>query len=568
MRKIYLAACLIYFWLFNSIILVSISLLLGIQLSEIHFYISIVITLIFYDKFVGEKIVYWDYIYIIFGAAIITLFFVEFASHLYIDVWDSNSYHKQAVGLLCYGWNPVYQSSWDFEAVAHTTQLFSPSLSWAEVYPKATWYFAAMLYKITGNIESGKIYTMISMLLLLAVSLDYFQEKKCSRIKCVLLSIFIAFNPIALSQFRSYYLDGFAGNLLIIIMLEMIIIEDEDYKKGKELNWQLLAISIIMACALKTSITMFNVIICGTYFTYKLVKNILSKTSILQNVSLFLFFFVSGLTGVVIVGFSPYITNICRYQNFSYKADELMEYLFPFRAGLVDCKSNFQAFFVSIFSKMDSGQYTTIKETIKIPFSIHPNELIHYSLADTIKGGMGIWFSGLFIIVVIVMICYLMACVKKKVIIKNIFALLIALVVFIAASITPLTYWHRYVGFMYIIPIVAVICLVGERTKKNQFLLCVILFIAYVNIAPWFAYTIKDIQKSVITESHLVGMKNKSKDGVQYEIALASDEFVGILYNLQDWNINYIYYDKLGNNSQQDITYTYYMYYRESEKKE
>ena len=163
MKRLYFAACLIYFWLFNSITLISISLLLGITISNVHFWVSIFITIILFSRFIREELTYKDFISIILLGVLITLFFIGFASHLYTDVWDSNSYHKQAVGLLYYGWNPVYQSSWDFETVAHTTQLYSPSLTWSEVYPKATWYFSAVLYKITGNIESGKIFTMISM---------------------------------------------------------------------------------------------------------------------------------------------------------------------------------------------------------------------------------------------------------------------------------------------------------------------------------------------------------------------------------------------------------------------
>ena len=275
--------------------------------------------------------------------------------------------------------------------------------------------------------------------------------------------------------------------------------------------------------------------------------------------------FFAGLIGVVIIGFSPYITNIARYHNFSYKSEELMEYLFPFKAGLVDCESNFQAFFVSIFSKMDSREYTTIKETVKIPFSIHPNEIAHYSLADTIKGGMGIWFSGLLILSLIIIFRYLLFCRRKRKSIENRFALLLIAVIFIAVSITPLTYWHRYIGFIYIIPIVAVLSLlIHGQFKKNDFILFLTIFTAYVNIAPWFLYTVKDIQKSVVTEAQLMGMSNRSKDGMKYEVALASDEFVGILYNLKDWNIDYIYLDKLDNDSQRDIMYTYYMYYREA----
>lgn len=565
MKRLYFVACLIYFWLFNSITLISISLLLGITISNVHFWVTIFITIIFFSRFIREELTYKDFISTVLLSVLITLFFIGFASHLYTDVWDSNSYHKQAVGLLYYGWNPVYQSSWDFETVAHTTQLYSPSLTWSEVYPKATWYFSAMLYKITGNIESGKIYTMISMLMLFALGFDYLFEKGYGKLRSAIVAIFIAFNPIPLSQFRSFYLDGFACNILLIIMLEMIIIEDRCYKKDKKINWYLLILSIALGCALKTSIVMFNIIICATYFIYKLITNIVSKKPLLNSLLIGLPLFLAGLIGVVIIGFSPYITNIARFHNFSYKSDELMEYLFPFKAGLVDCESNFQAFFVSIFSKMDSREYTTIKETVKIPFSIHPNEIAHYSLADTIKGGMGIWFSGLLILSLIIIFRYLLFCRRKRKSIENRFALLLIAVIFIAVSITPLTYWHRYIGFIYIIPIVAVLSLlIHGQFKKNDFMLFLTMFIAYVNIAPWFLYTVKDIQKSVVTEAQLVGMSNRSKDGMKYEVALASDEFVGILYNLNDWNIDYIYLDELDNNSQQDITYTYYMYYREA----
>ncbi len=565
MKRLYFAACLIYFWLFNSITLISISLLLGITISNVHFWVSIFITIILFSRFIREELTYKDFISIILLGVLITLFFIGFASHLYTDVWDSNSYHKQAVGLLYYGWNPVYQSSWDFETVAHTTQLYSPSLTWSEVYPKATWYFSAMLYKITGNIESGKIFTMISMLMLFVLGFDYLFEKGYGKIRSAVVAVFIAFNPIPLSQFRSFYLDGFACNILLIIMLEMIIIEDRCYKKDKKNNWYLLVLSVAIGCALKTSIVMFNIIICATYFIYNLITNIVLKKPLLNSLLIGLPLFFAGLIGVVIIGFSPYITNIARYHNFSYKSDELMEYLFPFKAGLVDCESNFQAFFVSIFSKMDSREYTTIKETVKIPFSIHPNEIAHYSLADTIKGGMGIWFSGLLILSLIIIFRYLLFCRRKRKSIENRFALLLIAVIFIAVSITPLTYWHRYIGFIYIIPIVAVLSLlIHGQFKKNDFILFLTIFTAYVNIAPWFLYTVKDIQKSVVTEAQLMGMSNRSKDGMKYEVALASDEFVGILYNLKDWNIDYIYLDKLDNDSQRDIMYTYYMYYREA----
>ena len=61
--------------------------------------------------------------------------------------WDGAAYHKTAVGFLKEGWNPIYQSLQSYKEETGIIKWDCPNpVLWAEVYPKATWYFAASVY--------------------------------------------------------------------------------------------------------------------------------------------------------------------------------------------------------------------------------------------------------------------------------------------------------------------------------------------------------------------------------------------------------------------------------------
>lgn len=480
----------------------------------------------------------------ILAAAVIVAVLVFFSIHLFMNAWDSNAYHKQAIGLLKNGWNPIYQSSLDFERSAETIRLYSEGpLTWAEVYPKAAWYFGAVLYKITGNIESGKAYTLISMFILLGVSIDYLSYRTRLGWKSIAASVLIACNPISMAQFRCFYLDGFACNILMILMITLFAVEDDRYLGDKRKKWLMIIMSVIIGCNLKTSILMFNVIICAIYIIYKFLKVMfiegekaeLWKRTGKSLVTLFL----AGVVGVLIVGTTPYITNVLRYGNLFYKTDGLLENNLAGKP-----QGSAESFLISLFGKM--GNTSTADYAIKIPFTVYKDELGYYEIADTRMSGMGVWFSGILCLSLLVI---LVISVRKRVKYKTYFPLYMCIGIFICTMLTPLTFQQRYVGFLYIIPVTAVSMLIDdgkEKGKRGRTATVLILFlICLFNIFPWCKETVKSIRNASVIKAELIIMQDASKEGTIYDVCLINQEFVGLLYNLQDYNINYNYVQEL-----------------------
>ena len=53
--------------------------------------------------------------------------------------WDSNTYHKSAVGFFKNGWNPLRESAEDFSIRYFSDENVCASAIWIDHYPKATW---------------------------------------------------------------------------------------------------------------------------------------------------------------------------------------------------------------------------------------------------------------------------------------------------------------------------------------------------------------------------------------------------------------------------------------------
>lgn len=550
--KLYDISFLIMTWIFFLILSVAILFMFNIPVNEFHFVISVILA-IYVNSLFGHGVNNkrnFSILCIITGMIVWVL--ILFCTHIYMNVWDSNAYHKQAIGLLKNGWNPIFQSSFEFESVMHTTQLYSiDPLTWAEVYPKGTWYFGAVIYKLTGNIEAGKVYTLLSMVVVFGVVFDYLCIKTSSKIKSGLVSLVIACNPIAMAQFKCFYNDGFACNIILLLLIELIIIEDKDYRYEKNRHWLMVMMAVVIGCNLKMSILLFDVIICATYCIFKgiiLLKENSTKDAVWMIVKVWLRFLFAGIIGVFVVGITPFLTNVKRYGNIFYQTDSLIAMASEQVAGLKDCTSNFQAFFVSLFGKMNSFQYDTIKNVLKIPLSVYETELGWYRYADLRISGMGIWFSAIFILSIIIITCYLWK--KKFYLCENRLGIIFCMVLFVSFCILPLTYQHRYIGFIIFYPLMAILLLESDINNKRERIMkgiieSLLLFMLFVNMIPWIKVTIDMMDESVNIETQLKQMQKDSADGQKYNVRLINEQFVGLLYNLQDYEINYVYQENL-----------------------
>lgn len=486
--------------------------------------------------------------------------FILMASNVYDNTWDGSAYHKQAVGLLKDGWNPIYMLSDKFNNAALSVRYPKDGpLLWAEAYPKATWYFAASIYFITGNIEAGKCYTLIFAYITYGICLEFFKNKisgTCSKI----VALFIALNPIVCVQFQSYYLDGVVSCILAMLIIKFIDIVDSNNEKISKLQYIEIFCLIVWGCNLKFSVVIFIVTFCAVFCLFMWIKY---KKIDLKNTAVL---FTDGIISVFVFGFAPYITNCIRHGNMFYGLVGMMkEENMQLEFG-VDGLNRTGRFLCSLFGKMSHGEYKTLGTVLKIPFTFSTRELDFYSIVDLRVGGFGVFFSGLLITSILIIILEVLKRKREKDFsLSFIFVLSLIVLSLIEFCILPQTSQFRYIPHMYLCLIFAVYLLMKRWNDKMIYkvlgIICSLLMI--LNIMPWGYNAIKRLGEGINTTAVLKGMEDEcEKSGIVYDVAFYCDDFTGMHYNLKDYKIKYVYTPIAEIGEDYQLTYSNWLYYK------
>ena len=550
------------FWLMyisGIVIVTSILLLCGISIGYLNMTVPLIITVIyfFYDNQKLENTVP-----LVLIAILILIGLVVFSGSVYDVTWDGAAYHKQAVGMLKEGWNPVYLQDTIFNSFRNSVlNVDSQPFLWAEVYPKSTWYFAASLYYIFGNIEVGKAYTLIFMFIVFCLVYDFISEFRNKKSEKIILALILALNPIAMAQVNSYYLDGCATCVLILLMMYLPTLTMEEYHRNKKERYLIVFMLIIWGCNLKFSILFFT----ATYCVIILIINMIKKRK--DSVKLFSFFALSAAFSIIIVGFAPYITNIFRFKNpfygfvgeSSWMTEERIWDEFGIAGG-----NNTSRFIISLFGKMSHGNYHTISEVLKIPFSVSVDELKYYGYVDTRIGGFGIWSGGIFIVSIISLI-YLIGFRRKQLHVNKQWFFLFSVIVIISICemlVLPGTYSARYIGQLWVLPFFSSWLWMDYIKNRKQYIVPIIIFIlCIVNNCWWGGVTLYKIYEGNCTTATLNSM---GETGKHYDVAFFSSAFNGIQYNLKDHGIDFdVYNADILSGDDIRTTYSNWMYYQE-----
>lgn len=412
-------------------------------------------------------------------AVAVATFFVVVAGSIgvasyFVDAsFDGNWYHKEAVGLMKEGWNPVYEKSGAF------TYLY------VDVYPKAAWIFAANVYSLTGNIESGKAYNLLLVIAVLLFAYGYL-ALRLNRNKALLLSGALALGTVMISQLQTYYVDGALGSILIILTIALNMLFDKVYKGPRRLLYAVIFVSIVLVGNLKFTGVFYAGIIIFVYWLYAVfMKDWLTWRRLT----------IVGLAGLVvaiaIVGAPTYIKNTITYGHplhpiMGSKTIDIMTTNQPVTYG---DKAGIYKFLESTFGESMNIANEKVGEfedsPSKVPFTIKPRELETFSkgLPDVRQAGHGVWFGGVLILSVIAAGVLGLYAVKRKVSWKK-GALIILPIIPVAITVLALqeSWWARYVPQMIIIPVVLSAALFIVYKGKST-LPYILMFAVYVNIA-------------------------------------------------------------------------------------
>lgn len=537
----------IYLLLLMGITLITTFLLfyIHINMSIIMPISSIIVTsLVFY--FLKDKLKITNFKKAIIVSLLFLIISILLSTFIYDRSSDGNTYHKDAISNIKNGWNPVYESSESFSKGKYKDTGYNMEIYgvWKDHYAKANWILEANIYSLTNNIESAKAINLVFMYILFGISLSYFSNKLGLK-KGLLLSLIITINPVTSAQLFSFYNDQLGFSILYTLIISLICIIDKDYSKQKFSSFFIMSIAFIISLNIK-----FNVMGYALVFTFIFMIKYLYdsyrekhfKTTFRNLTLLFISLFIIAIFHI---GYSTYIKNYIDHNNFFFPVyGEGGEDIITAQQPKKFLKyNNVEKVFYATFSRVNNLMKRKTTE-LKIPFTIHKEEIKTTASIDTRISGYGILFSGLLIISIIILIIYFKRLTKGE---KEIITILLLIITGLTFLISE-GWWARYNPNMYILIIISLYI----SLKYDNDLLSKI-FVLFITINTGIILSLNTLY--TITKSYKVNKDLNMLKNNTIEYNLNYGEPIGILSNLDDFNIKYKYNKRID-----DKRKTYYNY--------
>lgn len=531
----------------------------GITVSKFHLpvitIISVVVFMLFYKK---DKLKI-NVIAVILGIVIlIATTWIE--GKIYDYTADGNTYHKLAIGSMKNGWNPNFEDSKDFKKAdgnIFDTSENNINTLWIDHYAKGTEIFASVFYSFTGNIESGKGYTILLMYIAFGIIFSYlYKDKKKNLFISLAVSILLSFNAITIVQLFNYYVDGALMISILLILYACIVESDKEINHPNE-NLLILASSILLCINIKFTGLAFAGMFCFVFYVYWIIKAFRNgKEEGIKTLKKYtIFYVITVVVSIGIVGYSSYTRNMIDHGNPLYPLygeGHVENMVVKEQPSSFSNKNHLEIFLISIFSKGENVSPTysseNIQPTLKIPFTTSIEEIENYSIPDIRVGGFGPFFSVVFIASLIGTIYIIIKFIMYKQWDKLIPYLLILGVTAFLILFLDGNYWARYIPYFYAVPILVLTYLLWNKDKKVNYTLGIILtIIMFINAGLVFYTTFRSTRNN----DAYIGRKinefvQYSHDNEKVNIKLNHIGVQGALYNIDDLDIkNYEVKDEI-----------------------
>lgn len=430
----------------------AVSFIIHVPLSGWHLLIAVICTLIlnyFYNDFYFRVNKWKPFLKSSVCLLVVLVISILIAGNFYDLSFDGQEYHQEAIYQLGHNhWNPFYETLPD-----NVNQAI-----WVNHYPKQSELSAAVIYALTGHIETGKAINL--MLIAASFCLTFaFLRKYCSLkpIYLLLLSILFAFNPIAIHQSLTYLVDGQMASLLVCLLMICLWLNHDT--GGEKL---LLLLCLVIACI---NIKFTAIVFTGIFLIFLLLLLFLKK-QLKAFWRVFIFAGMGTFIAVIVVGFNPYVINTARYHNVFYplmgkNSVDIMTKNSP--VGFPQ-KNRFEKLFITLFSHTDNidMQLRDREPQLKIPFTLSKLDIKSLSYPDNRIGGFGPFFSGIFLLTVFLLSVLFIY--RRDMLLGSYLA---GFIIMLAFSIIILeeAWWARYVPQFWFIPLLVLI-LVESIDKK------------------------------------------------------------------------------------------------------
>lgn len=454
---------------------------------------------------------------------------ISLSAKIFDISFDGQMYHQDAVIQLQEGWNPLYDDQLNEE--------YAPNI-WVNHYAKASWYFAAVIYDLMGNIEYGK---SINVLLLMSSVLIVFSliiKIKNSLLLSMVCSILIVLNPVTINQLFTFYVDGllYSTFLILVTLLIRQFIEEDLWSYCSIILALIILINIkftalgyaLILCLLPLILKLYNL-----YFD-KQIKSLklLLKGAFLQKLNLILV--IGVILGVLVVGSSSYVTNFIDHKHPLYPlaGEGKIDIITGNTPESLRDKNKIEQLYLSVFSESSNSLEGGLIN--KFPLTVTKAELTTIHGTDVRVGGFGPLFGAIIIFTIIGLLIW------KEIFITRLGKIVIAItsVIIITIVINPEMWWARYVPQLWMIPIIFLLILNIE--KKNIYVkIYTVLLLLVIGINSMIMAGINYKYNSKINDDLIIQLEAMSEYSKSNEILIDFDIFKSNRARLDHYDIEY-----------------------------
>ena len=458
----------------STIIVSTAGFLVGFTINRFTFFISFALSAAFCILLSGKE--KKQVLVSIAISSIILIGAIAVSGLVYDYSYDGNAYHKSMTGFLAYGWNPL--KSTFFEYADNRFPFVDATETWYDAYAKGSEIWGACIYALTGNIEYGKSYNLLSIII--TVLLSIWTLKKITNLKTlqlIIVGLLFAVNPVTLAEVFTFYNDGLIWHMVLVCILSCVVLTYDPETEDSKILYSIIVIAINIGFNVKFSAIIFFALPCAGIYIYWLIRFIkdkkYSKKFMLRS---FIVFASAVICAVLITGASSYVINTVRYNNPLYTmiGNGATDIITPNTPDAIKEKNNIAQFLISLFSKTNNDYRNHKQVELKVPLYFDSTEYIHMQSYDPRIAGWGLQFSGIFIISVISICVYNLRRIGRQKKEKNNdtdhtffhITVLFIIIFLIMIIFVPAMWMARYAVFLFFIPVAAVILCMGDYNDK------------------------------------------------------------------------------------------------------
>lgn len=493
-------------------------------------------------------------------AAIAVIALSCWAASLFVDnSYDGNGYQKAAVVQMANGWVPLQGSVGERtlfqELYGSSNYIAMRTVLWVDHYAEGPWEIAASLYVLTGNLESGKAYTLILMFAVGLLLAGYLRLRGFRGWQCAVIALVAAVNPITVVQFKVYYVDGALMMSLLALIVGFAMALDGRCPFARRVSGPL----VFMAFCVCTNVKFTGLAYAGVFSLAFAVAVIavgvrrpdeLSRRQVLG--------WGAVLVGAVafavgVLGFAPYVTNFLAeghpfYPLFGPNAADIMEGNTP--VGFSD---------MGVLERIATGLLAPAADThgggeaiaypFKVPLTVNPDELPPLAKCDLRISGFGVLYSGIFILCVACLPFLLVVCARRCRLLFRMALLYLVPSVLLMVAMGD-SWWARYSCYGYFLCPLALTFLFwfgNEGRYRAQRVVgwlagVVLALLMAANIGFFVRYNLVPAwQQTQEVKSTMASWKGQLADGTRELVIAGRDARLGLVYTLREAGVPFTY---------------------------